>query len=65
MVECSLSLLVLKCEELNGAAVGEGGAEVAYLAVDFRCTCSLSLSEFSCRVECGQRSVKLLDLAVS
>jgi len=65
VVECSLSLLVLKCEELNGAAVGEGGAEVAYLAVDFRCTCSLSLSEFSCRIECGQRSVKLLDLAVS
>ena len=27
VVECSLSLLVLKCEELNGAAVGEGGAE--------------------------------------
>ena len=35
MVERSLSLLILECEELYGAAVGEGGSEVADLAIDF------------------------------
>ena len=64
MVERSLTLLVLKCQEFYGAAVGEGGTQVAYLAVDLCGAGCFCLAQLSCSVECGQLRVELLCFAV-
>ena len=64
VVERSLTLFVLKCEELHGAAISECGSQIADLAVDLCGTCGLCFAQLSCSVERGQLRVEFLCFAI-